>query len=151
MEVVLWLSAASKEFSLSRPKSPLNECLTEAPWEMERIWSSVSQLLTATYTWPTHLLEKGWQSNPCAPGAVHGDEEATLLPWPLMVSVMKAEVLLALLNDRPLLTQAGGSQTWEWKITWRDFPCGPVAMTLCSQFRGPGFDPCRELEPTCCN
>ena len=115
MEVVLWLSAASKEFSLSRPKSPLNECLTEAPWEMERTWSSVSQLLTATYTWPTHLLEKGWQSNPCAPGAVHGDEEATLLPWPLMVSVMKAEVLLALLNDRPLLTQAGGSQTWEWK------------------------------------
>ena len=131
MEVVLWLSAASKEFSLSRPKSPLNECLTEAPWEMERTCSSVSQLLTATHTWPPHLLEKGWQSNLCAPGAVHGDEEATLLPWPLMVSVMKAEATVSFIEWQAF-TNSGRwfSNLRVKKITWRDFPCGPVAMTV---------------------
>ena len=27
------------------------------------------------------------------------------------------------------------------KLNIQDFPCGPVAKTLCSQCRGPGFDP----------
>ena len=25
---------------------------------------------------------------------------------------------------------------------WRDFPDGAAAKTRCSQYRGPGFDPC---------
>ena len=73
---------------------------------MERTCSSVSQLLTATHTWPPHLLEKGWQSNLCAPGAVHGDEEATQLPWPLMVSVMKAEATVSFI-ERQAFTNSG--------------------------------------------
>ena len=47
----------------------------------------------------------------------------------------------------------------EEKVTWKDFsegsgwdfPGGPVVKTLCSQCRGPGFDPqslIRELDPT---
>lgn len=35
------------------------------------------------------------------------------------------------------------------KVTWRDFLCGPVAVTLCSQFRGPGFDPGSGNESPC--
>ena len=30
------------------------------------------------------------------------------------------------------------------------FPGGPVAEALCSQYRGPRFNPVRELEPTGC-
>lgn len=38
------------------------------------------------------------------------------------------------------------------KCQTRGFPSSPVAETLCSQDRGPGFDPwLGELDPTCCN
>ena len=30
---------------------------------------------------------------------------------------------------------------YDFEIPFQDFPGGPVAKTLCSQCRGPGFDP----------
>ena len=40
-----------------------------------------------------------------------------------------------------LMKVKGKSEKAGLKLNIQDFPCGPVAKTLCSQCRGPGFDP----------
>ena len=51
------------------------------------------------------------------------------------------------------LAQAAQDRNWGQRKTseLRDFPDGLVAGILCSQHRGPGSTPVRELDPTCCN
>ena len=53
------------------------------------------------------------------------------------------------------VAESDATERLNWtELNWefRDFPGGPVAKTLCSQWRGPWvWSLVREIDPTCCN